>query len=147
MLQTDSPHSGSAYLAVTPPQRFSPRIPEWSFPIRQHPQPGEYRYLRFAWRGEGHAVMIELAADGRWPPADKPLRRYYSGRNSTNWAAVRVAEEVPRQWTVVTRDLYEDFGEFTLTGMAPTAMGGEARFDRIELLRSGNDEGGPRNEP
>ncbi|MFT4692691.1 MAG: hypothetical protein ACJASX_003932 [Limisphaerales bacterium] len=28
-----------------------------------------------------------------------------------------------------------DIGEFTLAGIAPTAMGGEARFDRIELMR------------
>ena len=36
----------------------------------------------------------------------------------------------------MTRDLWKDFGNFTLTGIAPTAMGGEALFDRIELLRS-----------
>lgn len=34
------------------------------------------------------------------------------------------------------RDLWRDFGEFTLTGFAPTAMGGPALFDRIELLQS-----------
>ncbi len=49
---------------------------------------------------------------------------------------MQVAEEVPPDWVVVTRDLWRDFGSFTLTGIAPTAMGGEARFDRIELLRS-----------
>jgi hypothetical protein len=36
----------------------------------------------------------------------------------------------------VTCDLWKDFGSFLLTGMAPTAMGGEALFDRILLLRS-----------
>jgi biopolymer transport protein ExbB len=126
-------------LTVTPPQRFSPRIPEWNFPIRQYPEAGEYRYLRFAWKGEGHGVMIELAAAGRWPPADQPVHRYYSGRNSTGWAAVEVSPDVPRDWQVVTRDLYKDFGEFTLTGIAPTALGGAAHFDRIELLRSVED--------
>ena len=39
---------------------------------------------------------------------------------------------VPRAWTVVTRDLWQEFGAFTLTGMAPTAMQGPALFDRIE---------------
>jgi hypothetical protein len=40
---------------------------------------------------------------------------------------------------VVTRDLWKDFGDFTLTGIAPTAMGGPVWFDRIELLRSAED--------
>lgn len=55
---------------------------------------------------------------------------------ATGWAAVEVAPEPPHQWVVVTRDLWKDFGPFTLTGIAPTAMGGVALFDRIELLRS-----------
>jgi putative heme-binding domain-containing protein len=131
----EGPHAGSVCLTVTPPQRWSLNIPGWKYPIREQPAPGEYRYLRFAWKGQGHGVMIELAVDGRWPPADKPIHRYYSGRNSTGWAAVRVSKEIPSAWSVVTRDLYADFGEFTLTGIAPTAMGGAAQFDRIELLR------------
>jgi gluconolactonase len=35
---------------------------------------------------------------------------------------------------VVTRDLWGDFGDLTLTGISPTAMGSDALFDRIELL-------------
>ncbi len=80
--------------------------------------------------------MMELANDGNWPPAEKPLWRYYSGNNTTGWAAVQVDPKPPDQWVVVTRDLWADFGTFTLTGIAPTAMGGEALFDRIELLRT-----------
>ncbi len=52
---------------------------------------------------------------------------------------MQVASEPPRDWQVVTRDLYKDFGPFTLTGIAPTAMGDEALFDRIQLLRSLDD--------
>ena len=36
---------------------------------------------------------------------------------------------------MVTLDLWKDNGAFTLTGIAPTAIGGVALFDRIELLR------------
>jgi biopolymer transport protein ExbB len=108
-----------------------------SFPIRERPQEGEYRSLRLAWKAQGaHGVMLELADDGAWPPAEEPLRRYYAGRNSSGWKALQVSRETPRDWTVITRDLYEDFGQFTLTGLAPTAMGGAALFDRIELLRA-----------
>jgi hypothetical protein len=129
--------SGTASLRMTPLQRSSGRIPGWKYRIAENPGPGEFRYLRFAWKSlGGHGVMIELAADGQWPPAEKPLRRYYAGKNTTGWAAVQVSPQPPADWTIVTRDLWKDFGEFTLTGIAPTAMGGDALFDRIELLRS-----------
>jgi hypothetical protein len=36
---------------------------------------------------------------------------------------------------MVTRDLWKDFGDMTLTGIAPTALGGAVWFDQIELLR------------
>ena len=47
-----------------------------------------------------------------------------------------LAEAVPKQWTVVTIDLFGDAGPMTLTGIAPTAIDGPALFDSIELLRS-----------
>ncbi len=136
-IHADDPFSGDASLAVTPPQRWNLRIPGWDYRIVENPGPEEFRYLRLAWKSQGgHGVMIELAGDGEWPPADQPLRRYYAGRNTTGWEAVEVSADVPGDWAVVTRDLWRDFGSFTLTGIAPTAMGGEAFFDRIELLRS-----------
>ncbi len=137
----DDYHSGKASLSMTPLQRSSASISGWNYRIVENPDPGEYRYLRFAWKSRGAGgVMIELAGGGKWPPAGQPLWRYYSGQNTTGWAAVQVAQESPQEWIVVTRDLWKDFGEFVLTGIAPTAMGGDALFDRIELLRSLDDE-------
>jgi len=139
-LHTGDRHSGKASLAITPPQRWNLRIPGWEYPIAENPGPGEFRFLRFAWKSQGgEGVMIELAGDGKWPPADKPLWRYYAGKNTTGWEAVQVSNEAPREWVVVTRDLWSDFGPFTLTGIAPTAIGGKALFDRIELLRSAEE--------
>jgi hypothetical protein len=136
-LDTGDKFTGTAALRVTPLQRHSPRIPGWNYRIREKPAPGEFRYIRLAWKTRGGSgVLIELAADGNWPPADKALRRYYSGKNTTDWEATEVSDQAPTQWSVVTRDLWKDFGNFTLTGIAPTAMRGEALFDRIELLRS-----------
>jgi len=129
--------SGGACLAVTPPQRFSPRIPGWEYRITEKPGPGEFRYLRFAWRTQlGEGVMIELASDGRWPEAAHSQRRYFAGKNTTKWEARETSPEPPARWQVVTVDLWKDCGSFTFTGIAPTAMGGTAYFDRIELLRS-----------
>ncbi len=129
-------HRGAASLRVTPPQRYSARIAGWSFRMRETPGPGEYRYIRFAWKSAGASgVMIEIANSGAWPPAKKPVFRYYAGANTTGWSAVRVADKAPAKWTVITRDLWKDFGDATVTGIAPTAMGGAALFDAIELLR------------
>ena len=80
--------------------------------------------------------MFELADSGNWPPAEESLRRYFSGKNSSNWSATQVSPDAPEDWTTVTVDLWSDFGDFILTGIAPTAMGGPALFDRIELLRT-----------
>ena len=143
-VETADCHRGKAALVVSPPQRFSAKIPGWAYRIRERPEAGEFRYLRFAWKQvAGHGVMIELAADGGWPAAHDSCCRYYSGKNTTGWNAVCVSEDNPGDWTVVTRDLWKDFGPFTLTGIAPTAMGGKAMFDSLELLRSLEDEQAP----
>lgn len=136
-IESDAPFSGGGYLSMTPPQRYSSRIPGWTYRILENPGPGEFRYLRWAWKSVGgDGVMIELAADGNWPRSDDPARRYYSGKNTTKWKARQVSAQLPGEWTVVTVDLWKDNGALTLTGLAPTAMGGEAHFDRIELLRT-----------
>jgi putative membrane-bound dehydrogenase-like protein len=128
--------NGRVSLRVTPPQRFSPSVAGWHFPIRQKPGPGEYRYLRFAWKTDGgKGVMLELADDGRWARAEQPLRRYYAGKNTTGWKATQISDSAPTSWTEQTRDLWADFGNFTLTGIAPTAIGGPVLFDHVELLQ------------
>ena len=139
-----SAFSGARALRVTPPQRFSPRIAGWNFRIRRQPAAGEYRYLRFAWRVDGgRGAMIELANDGRWPDARSEKLRYFAGENATTWQAMLVSIEAPSDWTLVTRDLWADVGDCTITGIAPTAIGGAVLFDRIELLRTLDDDERP----
>lgn len=139
-IDRSDPFAGEVSLLVTPPQRFSPRMEGWAFQIRENPQVGEFRYLRFAWKtSNGKGIMLELADNGQWPPRHQKLRRYLSGKNTTRWGAIELSPEPPTEWAVVTRDLWKDFGNLTLTGIAPTAMGGNARFDSIELLRSLDD--------
>ncbi len=136
-LDFESKRFGLASLHVTSGQRSSPTLPNWKFSIVEKPAAeNEFRYLRFAWKASGAGAMFEFAASNQWPPANKPLRRYYSGKNTTKWAATLVSSDPPKEWTVVTVDLWKDFGPFTLTGIAPTALGGDAWFDRIELLKS-----------
>lgn len=127
--------SGKAALGITPLQRDAVKVPGWNFSIREQPQPGEYRYLRLAWKKRGAgSVMIELAANGSWPDAKVAQGRYVAGPNTTGWAALPVSETAPTEWTVATFDLWKDIGSFALTGIAPTCDGGEeAFFDSLIL--------------
>lgn len=48
--------------------------------------------------------------------------------------AVIVDKQLPSKWTVVTRDLAEEFGEFNLTGLGLAPHDGEyGVFDHILL--------------
>src|SRR5262249_25067839 len=58
---TTDKYSGQMSLLVTPLQRHSPRIKGWAFRIREKPGPGEYRYLRFAWKArEAHRAILQF---------------------------------------------------------------------------------------
>jgi hypothetical protein len=131
----DDHFSGLCSLRVTPQQRFRSQIKGWSFPIRARPALGEYRYLRLAWKKVGGSgIMVQLCDNGNWE------HRYVGGTNAVGWAALAVPGKAPDKWTVVTRDLAGDFGEFTLTGMAFTPMDGTAGlFDHIYLGRTTAD--------
>lgn len=131
----DQAFSGQRALGMTPLQRDAVEIPGWQFRVRQNPQPGEYRFLRLAWKKRGTgSVMLELARNGHWPDAKDPKGRYVAGPNTTGWAAISVNSTAPTDWTVATMDLWKDIGDFTLTGLAPTCDGGdEAFFDAILL--------------
>jgi len=140
LVSTDA-SSGRHSLAITPLQKYSPQIADWNFPIVENPGPGQYRYLRLDWKCEPGAegVLLEIAASGRWPDSKSPVRRYYSGKNTTDWEATKISDTVPQAWTTITVDLWKDCGEFRLTGIAPTAMGGRVYFDNIRLYRTLED--------
>ena len=127
---------GKLCLHVTPPQRAARQLPGWNFRIVEQPAAtNEFRFLRLSWRASGAGVMVELARSGQWPKAEDANGRYYAGRNTTSWQARQTSATAPREWDTVTLDLWKDMGNFTLTGFAPTALGGDAWFDRIELMR------------
>ena len=54
--------------------------------------------------------------------------RYVAGTNEPGWGAKQVAEKAPARWTLVTRDLFADFGESTIHGIAFTALSSQPRM-------------------
>jgi hypothetical protein len=137
-LFADEKYSGAASVKVTPDQRFNPALPGLGLKIREKPGPGEFRYLQFAWKKQGgQAICLQLNHDGQWGPAGtNPAKfRYHAGpAGEVFGASVAVDSNLPGAFVLVTRDLFADFGEFTLTGIALTPVDGEyALFDHIYL--------------
>jgi hypothetical protein len=145
-LDTQEKLSGNAAVKVTPDQRYNETVPGLNVKIREKPESGEYRYLRFAWKKKGGAsVCLQLNHDGVWGVggSGKPGAkfRYHAGPGGECYGASLVVDEkLPEEFVVVTRDLFADFGEFTLTGIALSPVDGEyALFDQIVLARESSD--------
>jgi hypothetical protein len=130
--------SGVCCLKVAGYQCYRSNIPGWGFPVVEKPRAGEYRYLRFAWkRPEGNGIMVQLSLSG-----GMDWGRYFAGQNTVGfYPALQIGTKPPREWEVVTRDLFADFGgvPFNLTGFAFTSMDGVALFDHVYLGRTIED--------
>ncbi len=134
----DQKYSGLASIRVTPDQKFNPALPGLNVKIREYPAPGEYRYLQFAWKKQGgQAICLQLNHDGKWGPEGdgKPKFRYHAGPGGECFgASLAVDAALPAEFTVVTRDLFADFGEFTLSGLALSPVDGEfGLWDHVYL--------------
>ncbi|GIX08035.1 MAG: hypothetical protein KatS3mg115_2438 [Candidatus Poribacteria bacterium] len=129
-------------------QRYNPVIPGWQYKIVENPAGDqEARWILFAWNKlEGaEGIMIQFPDNGNWglvagafvdPPAPG-TRRYISGLNITGWTGIQVNESpVLGEWEYYIRDLWEDFGAFTMTGIALTPFNGVGLYDAIYLAHT-----------
>ena len=139
-------YSGVCSLRVGPPRSLLVRPGGWNFPTAVDPGPGQYRYLRFAWkRVGGSAIMLRLYTSGTAPGRARYVT-YVAGAGRRvavggRIQVIQVAAEAPAEWTVVTRDLFQDIGAVTITGMAllPLAGGDAALLDHVYLGRTVED--------
>lgn len=145
-LESADRYAGLAALKVTGDQRLRAKMPGWGFAIAEKPGPGEFRYLRFAWRKQGgNNILLQLNANNHWGPTrgqPGPAFRYEAGPepNTLNAAAILIDKRLPGDWVMVTRDLFADFGPFKLTGLAFTpGAGGYGLFDHVYLARTLDD--------
>ena len=127
--------SGRSAVRIVPLQRFHPHIPGWNYRIVEKPLPGQYRYVRWAWKADGCAgTMVQFHIETGWSV------RYCAGNNDPGWGTQFVAPDPPAGWVVVTRDLFADFGECTVTGIAMAAFRGKAAyFDHVYFGRTVDD--------
>lgn len=142
-LDTNLKRVGSAALRVTPGQKLSSKLPMLGVKIKENPGPGEFRYIRFLWHKRGgNQICLQLNHDGIWGPSPSGIKfRYHAGPGPEPFnGSVSVNDATPGDFVVVIRDLYADFGEFTLNGLAFTPIDGEAGlFDSIYLGRGAAD--------
>ncbi len=148
----DFRYTGAASFAVLPKKIANGSEPAetnrqtaWNLEIRQNPGPGQYRYLRFCWRkmvgtSAGFQLLASPPQDGPGPSKEATRRAYFAGRRPSGWKqSKRVGEKLPQGWELVTADLFEDFGEFTLDGVALHAFDGLLLVDHVYLARSQHD--------
>jgi hypothetical protein len=140
-LWQEEKYSGTASVKVTPDQRYNPGLPAVGIKIRQYPGPGEFRYVQFAWKKfGGDIVCLQICHDGKLGPEEgQPASfRYHAGPGpQCQGASVLIDEKIPKDFTLVTRDLFADFGEFTLTGIGLSPSDGTyALYDHIQLAKS-----------
>lgn len=113
-----------------------------SLPIRENPGPGEYRYITFAWiKWGGEQIGIKLHHDISIDSQNKIGKKhnftYYAGTGDSITTGIQVDDRVNGRWIIVTRDLWKDFGDFTLTGASFICpMPRDAGFDAIILGQS-----------
>jgi S1-C subfamily serine protease len=137
-LAADDRHYGVHSLRVTPGGEFRLPLAE-TIRIRERPAWGEYRFIRFAVRkqGGGRASLGLESAEFR-----VQMARYDAGRGEPSYGAATRAwpNDLPKEWVVITRDLYADFGNLDLKGLLLGCPDGEsASFDHIYLARGHQD--------
>ncbi|HLJ10762.1 MAG TPA: NPCBM/NEW2 domain-containing protein, partial [Planctomycetaceae bacterium] len=146
-LETGDRFSGRASLRITPDDKNNPALPGWNLPVRSDPDPGEYRFVRFAWKKHGgKQIGLHLANSGAFADplqnVPKESYRYHVGRGVKRdyGKSVQFRDSPPEQWELVTRDLFADFGPFDITGIRLVCGDGEwASFDHIYFARRPQD--------
>jgi hypothetical protein len=139
-------YSGDIAICMPYDQRFGVYtlgINEGYMAIRENPRRGQYRYVRFAWKKPAKTPMgIQFYVKNYTgaPTQFQDWKRFHVGHRPDEFplggASIQVSEEVPAEWTVVTRDLAKDFGECNMIGIAlSTCDDNFALFDHIYLAR------------
>lgn len=108
--------------------------------IRERPQLGEYRFLRFVVKKQGGGGM--RMAVQQLTEADNFPATYVAGANQSPDPLVKSLSNQPlsKDWQVFTRDLYGDFGNLDITGLSCIFPDGEIGWlDHVYLARTQND--------
>jgi outer membrane protein assembly factor BamB len=138
-LTLTAPDGGQAGVAPTWQQQFGHTIRNWDFEIAENPQPGQYRYLQFAWKAlsPGTKGMTLRLAESHYGGFG-----FAAGEPTPSEGAtiVKQADAPPASWQVVRVDLWA-LGKkpWRIRSLMLNVKGGGAAFDQIVLGRSEAD--------
>jgi hypothetical protein len=140
-LLTD-PFSGGRCIRIEADQQAAPIwrppfghvLPNWKFEIVEKPEPGQYRWLQFAWKAldpktTGITLRIGNAA-------------FCAGRPTEIMTVVprKVADSPPAAWTTVRIDMWQlAQSNRTIDMLCLAATGGPAAIDQVVLGRTEAD--------
>ena len=128
----DGAYSGGRYLATNGNSESPSRgmMPNWDIDIVEDPQPGEYRYLQFAYKAlEANTKGLAIHFQGQW---------FYAGEFPRGGR--KIADAPPMEWTIYRVDLWQVYQRpIRLQSLSFESIGGKAAFDQILLARSEND--------
>lgn len=169
MIDSEKPFSGKKSVKVVPPSASNPEIAGLDALICEAPQLGHYRYALFAWKKQtGSRIQIQFAnrgrfidggfaagRDGQQGLVGRGLRRtltvdergqkygycYEQGAASAQFPLpLWLNGDLPREWQLVRRDMFADFGLLFLTGLSLNCVDGDAAlFDHLYLARTNLD--------
>lgn len=131
-------HYGARALRVTPTGRFRLELPQ-AIAIRERPGWGEARFIRFAVKKQGGGrVAVELEDE---TPREQPARYDLGPGEPSYGGANRIWQDnLPKDWVVMTRDLFADFGNLDVQALVVGAPDGEAALiDHVYLARNPSD--------
>jgi S1-C subfamily serine protease len=135
-LDAEQAHSGSHALRVSVENPLTLRLPK-AIPIRERPQPGQYRFMLFAFRKDGGKLAAEIRSTN-----PSSLHRYEAGPDAPLQPEIKHVwkKALPDEWVSIPRDLFGDFGEFDLQELTLSVADGQpALFDHIYLARTQDD--------
>ncbi len=133
------------YIYIAPDQHAE--LTGLSIPIREHPRAGEYRYITFVWvKWGGTQIGLKFLTKDEGADAKGRVFDYtYTAGPGEPDNPKRIPKGLPvvdhaQGWVVVTRDMWKDFGDFTITGiqfLCPERR--DAGFDEIFLAKHESD--------
>ena len=114
---------------------FGHSLPNWDLEIAENPQPGQYRWLEFAWKAggpEAKSIGLKLSC-----AAGETVAVHAGAAPAEGGNARKVADAPPTQWTKVRVDLWDAFKKpVRVQGMTLSCDGSAAWFDQIVLTRA-----------
>ncbi len=133
----DDVFAGLEAVKQTGQELHAAALPGWDFQFVERPKAAnEFRYLRFAWKkADDGAILLAFPQNGTWGG-----KRYVAGPYDLGGTGLKVADAAPKEWTIVTRDVFKDFGPLHMSGVLFSSTGtGDSRWDLLLLGKTVED--------